>query len=259
MKKKMKLEDCPVDENGYRILEDSLFGMEYEKIKIESFGDWAAEYLPGWIYRIPYRIADFFRGVKYLFQKIFRPYHASDLDMWNLDSHLSKIILPKLKAFKKFNKASYPSDFSEWDDETGCMGMTKEEYDAKIASGEMIGGGPDKWIEILDEMIFAFEYHLEADHGIGESPKFYKKWGLKDPWEKIEENMEWHWDFKKENGRHMSCGPTTLEEIKRLESEGWIVVGKQKSYFNSEMQKEHIKRARKGMEYFGRFFHSLWD
>jgi len=35
-------------------------------------------------YRITYRIKNFFYDIKYGFQKLIRPYHASDLDLWKM-------------------------------------------------------------------------------------------------------------------------------------------------------------------------------
>jgi hypothetical protein len=50
-------------------------------------------------YRIKYGIENFFRGIKYGFQKLIRPYHVSDWDLWVLDALMAKMLYPKILAF----------------------------------------------------------------------------------------------------------------------------------------------------------------
>lgn len=73
----------------------------------------------GWRYNL------FKRKLRFLWQKLDRGW--SDDEIWNLDISLAKLILPRLKRFKEI-KGGYPG------------GMTL-----------------DKWEEILNQMIYAFE------------------------------------------------------------------------------------------------------
>jgi hypothetical protein len=71
------------------------------------------------------------------FQRLFRKSHASDGDLWNMDAHLARIILPKLSAFRAQNLQGYP-------EESGSM---------------------EAWLAILDEMIYAMQWKiLEYQH-----------------------------------------------------------------------------------------------
>ena len=66
------------------------------------------------------------RDARYVIQKWLRGY--SDLDIWNLCNHLSKIISHRLKVFRKKGFVGFPS------------GLTMK-----------------KWEKIIDEMIWTFE------------------------------------------------------------------------------------------------------
>lgn len=80
----------------------------------------------------------FQRTIKFFFQRIFRGW--DDSETWSLDVSLARAILPRLKHFKKLNKA-YPVELTF-----------------------------DSWNAILDEMIYSFEfisserYYQSSDH-----------------------------------------------------------------------------------------------
>lgn len=59
-------------------------------------------------------------------------------ELWGLDVHLAKLILPKLKAFREMHRISYPCNLKN-------------------------NGGFEEWNNILDKMIFAFQYVVEED------------------------------------------------------------------------------------------------
>jgi len=78
-------------------------------------------------YSVKYKILD----LKYPLQKIFRGY--SDIEVWNLYFHTAKYILPRLiRLYHNFN--SYPT------------GLT-----------------PRQWREILNDMIYSFNYIIEQE------------------------------------------------------------------------------------------------
>lgn len=100
-----------------------------------------------------YKIKDILKNLKWKLQKIFRGY--SDIEMWNLDDTISKWIVPKLKEFKK----------------------TAQGYPAYLNSFE-------QWQDILDEMIFGFEWPTEETEWYAENV-FYLTGDAKE--EKIKE------------------------------------------------------------------------
>lgn len=73
------------------------------------------------------------RTYRYLWQKITRGF--SDQVTWNLDYDMAKWILPRLKRFKELNNG-YPDDLTS-----------------------------ERWDEILDEMIWAFNYIANDGEG----------------------------------------------------------------------------------------------
>lgn len=89
------------------------------------------------------------RAIRFFFQRQIRGWDNSVT--WSLDYSLSKIILPRLKKFKELHNG-YPN------------GLTSE-----------------KWEEILDKMIFAFEFL-----------------GSEDRWDKIGVKYNGDWDRAKE-------------------------------------------------------------
>jgi len=194
----------------------------------DKLDDWALDHVPGPLYRIPFRIKDAYYNLIYITQKIFRLNHTSDRDLWNLSNHLGDIILPKLQAFIDIKKIGYPAMYSEYDDNSGFK--SREKYDSYIKSGEMIGGGPEKWEADLQEMLFAFEYIKYSDLDNKKSKAFYKRWNLEDPHEKKEEN-----------------------KCESFMKDGTVF------YYNTALTLKYGKRAEKGFELFGKHFQSLWD
>lgn len=121
--------------------------------------------------RVKYFLKDIKTKTKHYYQK-FR-YGVSDYECWNLDFTIAKAILPKLKRFRSMKRWGCPAAFT--------------------ADGEMIrnpndpGGEPflylteEEWNQILDEIIFAFDYTINEDHynklpaKPGESNKYIDK------------------------------------------------------------------------------------
>ncbi len=203
--------------------------MSEEKITLaEKLDDWAFKYVPGFIYRIPYRIKDFHYFLVHKRQRLFRFNHTSDRDLWNLYNHLGNTILPKLKAFIDIKHESYPMVYSDYDEHSGYE--SKEQYDEYIKSGDMIGGGLEAWRADLHEMLFAFEYIKYSEMFNKKSEAFYKRWNLEDPHEEKEENKT----------------KSFIDSDKNF-------------YYNTKLAIEYSKRAEKGFELFGKRFQNLWD
>lgn len=66
-------------------------------------------------------------------------------DLWNLDITIANFVLPRLKKFKE--------------EDDGCP--EREEMDT-----------PEKWGEVLDKMILAFEYVISWDKWWRDNPKY---------------------------------------------------------------------------------------
>ena len=84
----------------------------------------------------------------------------SDTETWSLYSVLSEFVLPRLKRFKKITNG-FPS--------------------VPTSMGDMT---MDKWYEILDKIIFAFDWALTSDD------MFENKKEYMNGWKKYKEGME---------------------------------------------------------------------
>lgn len=222
-------------------------------LKVENLDDFLFKYFEPLYMFFRHRIPDFFKEIKWSLQRLFRRHGCADIDLWGLDYHLAKIILPKLIAFRSQELHGHPMDFSDWSDEDG-MGMTKEEYDEATKRGDFVGGGQEAWIKTLDEMIFAFEYLLYADGFDKKQKKFYEKYGYKDPYRETDDNLTWGYNYKTKDGNHCSSNESDLEE-----KSGYTIIGKHKSYHDMDLLREVSMRAKKGFELFGKYFMNLWD
>lgn len=79
-------------------------------------------------------------SIRFFYQRLTRGW--DDSACWSLDDHLAPIILPRLKRFKELNVHAWPGPENGVD--------TFEE-----------------WQEILDKMIFAFEWDCDEDRKYG--------------------------------------------------------------------------------------------
>jgi len=81
------------------------------------------------------------KDIKWILQKIFKGYN--DVNLWNLDCHLAKIILKRLKEFKKMKRCGYPS--------APYMNFPKIQCQ-------------EDWEKILDDIVKGFECYLIAEN-----------------------------------------------------------------------------------------------
>jgi hypothetical protein len=84
------------------------------------------------------------RRLKWLYQRIFRGF--DDCALWNLDYHISKIILPRLRAFKNLERSGVPGSLCPQD---------QSDEDFLLAQKQ--------WEKILDSMIEAFDLIVKDD------------------------------------------------------------------------------------------------
>jgi hypothetical protein len=137
-----------------------------------------------------------------LLQRTFRRDHLSDNMIWETGFYTSKELLKRLRAYKKHKRMGYPSTFSEYDEMTY---KSRAEYDKYVASGDIVGGGPEKWEETLDQMIQAFEYVAEIADDV-DTPKtraWYEKYYGFSPYDESDirnQSKSFYTREKKEDG-----------------------------------------------------------
>lgn len=185
---------------------------EHDDAEYYSVGkkvDWLLDHIPyGW--RIYYKYRDARVWTISTYQKI--RYGCSDKECWNLDVTLSKIIHTKLCYFKKMNRMGWPSRIS-----SDC-GISNTYEDLCI----------QKWEEILDEMIWTFDFINNPDK--------YAPF----PEELMQKNT---------NSENLS------EDLNR-----------EKTQQKQQIWNQYVKkcedlgvRKQKGLELFAKHFDSLWD
>jgi hypothetical protein len=207
-----------------------------------------------WFLSLPYRIRELCYSLKYFMQRFFRPYHLSDIDLWNFDGTMAKWIYPRFKKFIVQKRHGYPGAFSEYHENEW---KNKEAYDNAIKNGEILGGGPEAWEKILQEMIFAFEWKLHYQDKF-QVDEFCKKWNVKNPHEKCIENKSIHYEYKcLEPNLAFSMSDEMDLDVK--EPEKYQYKRRVVQYYNTKLEREMEERATKGFELFGKYFLSLWD
>ena len=198
-----------------------------------------------WIRDIPYKLRMFC-------QKLFRPNHIPDNEIWNLDCYLVKLILPRLQAFKKAKRVSYQV-------------VNKETYDYMLPNEEMDKKEAEAWEDVLDRMIFAFEFAYQEAFDNRKAKKLRKKIKEKfGDWDGETENNKHYFLWKKnDNGSYTSASffeELSSEDILRYEKEdgkNWLK--EQTFYYNVQLHSELQKKATEGFELFGKYFQGLWD
>ena len=173
------------------------------------------------------------RELHFFLQRVFRKHHTSDKQLWNLDKHLAKYIARKLTAFVESKPQGYPSNLEG-------------------------RGGYDEWINIIKEMIFAFEFFsLDGDEKDSDLRKFYKKYNIEDVHAENEKNKHVLYIVEKNTGSiHIYY---TADDIKNIEDDNIVSKEKIVYYNNDALEKELYKRAQKGLELFCKYYNSLWD
>lgn len=206
------------------------------------------------------KIPDFFREIKWAFQRVFRSHHSSDRDIWGLHDHLTPILLGKLKAFRASPLHGHPCTFCDWDPEDesgyGHIGMTKEDYDKAKAEGHYKGGGFDAWLETIDKMVFAFDflcYYEDFDEKRRDA--MLARYGLEYPHQKKPENRKVSYAYKTKDGGYMSSHlPPDDPDNKDRE-----FLGEEVSYYNFDLEREYYKKVQEGLDLFAEYYLSLWD
>jgi len=241
-----ELENTLEEESSYHLFDEDFFDNDEEKENLfqEFFST------------LFIRIKDKCHSIKYTMQRIFRRYHLSDVDVWNLDSTMAKWIYPRLKEYIKMERHGYPSAFSEYDKN---YWRSKERYDEAIKNGKQLGGGPEAWEKVLQEMVFAFEWKLHYnDRDTKQIAKFCKKWDIKNPYEKNIENKCVRYEYKCLEPDLATC-TSDEPDLDVKEPDKYVYLHRDVHYYNVKHDIEIGERAQKGFELFGKFFLNLWD
>jgi hypothetical protein len=163
--------------------------------RTNKYGDWILDHITyGW------RIYDKYYVVKRWFIDTYQRmrYGVADSECWSLDYTFTKFILPRLKHFKKINIHTHPPQIT-----------------------------PERWQEILDELIWTFEYMEDVEKFNPMPPVMY-----------VRNNMD---DYFKNINREK-----TSEQ-----KQAWDEYLKK----NEELE----ERRKKGMLLFAEYYSQLWD
>ena len=139
-------------------------------------------------------------------------------DTWNMDSTLSKIIVPMLKQLKESKHGSPMVDIEDVSEE---FRGPRDEY----------GFCHEDWDWVLNEMIFAFEHHLD------------------DSWKGQYQSGEI--DFKSVPSSFDENGKPTMYTLEHGPNHTWVS--------DDEAIKKVEDRIQRGFVLFGKYFQALWD
>jgi hypothetical protein len=115
---------------------------EYEQSLTGQYAKFKARYHEALIEPIEKWFYFRFRGIKFFYQRLTQGF--DDSATWSLDTHLARIIAPRLKRYKELNTHAWPGPV-EGMPGTGRFNTFQE------------------WHQALDKMIFAFESYASED------------------------------------------------------------------------------------------------
>ena len=172
--------------------ENTPIDSEEKWYRTNKLGDWILDTVPyGW--RVYYKCSDIKRWFISTYQRM--RYGVSNEECWSLDGTFSKFILPRLKHFKKMKRYGYHPDFT-----------------------------PEEWENVLDELIWTFEY-LNDDERFNPFP---------------------HLPNESEDLKDYLNREKTVEEKACVDD--WMKK-------NTELE----TRKQKGLELFAKYYCHLWD
>jgi len=127
--------------------------------RLERLEEWAYDYLPDWFWRCwrfcgewlpPYMIK---RRLKWFWQKRTRGF--DDRELWSLEYTIAKYILPRLIAFKEFERMGIPGTFfDEKDidcrDDKAAARQQEEFLEKSIATFQYLVGANEDDLDSMD-------------------------------------------------------------------------------------------------------------
>jgi len=162
------------------------------------------------------------RFFKKYYQKLVRDTHTSDEECWDLFYYLSVDIYKKLKEFRRFQ-------------ETKGIGIP-------------VGLSNEKWLSIIDEMLFAFWYIISEDGSTKIAKEFKKTYG-----DIYEEDEKYNDPFK------IFKNKETGELSNQKHSEEDETIFDLKCYYNKDLHMKFEVRKEKGLKLFSKYFQNLCD
>lgn len=199
----------------YQIAEKILFWMDKEDDRVYNFGSWLAggdkkswlADLCEWIY------SKRKRTIKVKIERY---------DVWSMDHTLANIILPMLKMLKEHQKGAPCVDDEDVPEHLRSTAASPKENDWDTDDLHF-----DRWVWVLDEMIWAFEQklddNLESKFSEGEPDFIFEPMNHKDG-----------------DSYELFTGPNHTYK------------------FNHEAYKVHMNRMQNGFMLFGKYFQNLW-
>ena len=181
--------------------------------------------------------------------------HFTKKDTWNLDHVLAEVILAGLQKFKETNRNGYPnlvlSDYldqhtslSEQDKKTACMYGEAAKFGIK--EKDVIA----YWETILDDMMFSFDFKQHKEYYQIEKSIIVSNLCAPEKFTKEELEGAVHVDEK--------FGKTTKFIIKPKDG----YTQQDVDQYNIRMKEYYDqlkKRKAKGLQFFAKYFYSLWD
>ena len=171
--------------------------------------------------------------------------------VWNANITMSAYCLKVMVAFKKSEMTCIPNAFV---DHVNSQ-LPREEYEEKIKSGEMMGGGIKAWKATLDHIIMALEYDAIRDaRKYGEW--FVRHFGM-DPKDKTNKCNEYvSYEYRKID--RPKCVTNTSSSQKPDPSEvEWCK--EIRGYYNVELVMYAEDCVQYGLELLGRFWTQMCD
>ena len=154
-------------------------------------------------------------------------------DTWGMDTTLAHIILPMLKQLKVTKHGS------PWVDDEDVPHMVKKKNKKKKKGSDGEDDEHDdiheRWIWVMDEMIWAFEQIIDPDEG---RDNYYIPY---------EDGEEVH--------RMGFTNSTTGETLYLMTEEEERKLGR----YDPDLHKKYQERVNRGLRLFGKYYQGLWD
>jgi len=202
------------------VLEDECLTWESEKEPLtEKICDF-------FVYTCWYKIRSAYSEVKWLFQRIFRKNHLSDLDTWNCGFDIARDSLKKIKAFRAMNRHGHP----------GTLNSMEE------------------WDKILDEIILKLDLWIRLSDG-DDYEAMCIEHGWEYPYAKKIENKSVEYVFRRKDGSCTLSGDLDYD----IKNPDYTYCSRQVSYSNNKASKELQQKAEKGFLLFTKWLPNMWD
>lgn len=211
----------------YQIAEKLLFWMDKDDDRVHNFGRWLAygttdEKTETWLYKFCEWIESKRKRVIYV--------KIDKWDTYSLDSTLAHIILPALEQLKVTTHGSAFVDDSDVPENIRSTSAKPKENEYDIDEFHH-----DRWIWVLNEMIFAFESKIEDSwkdkYYTGEID--YVTVPVDQDGNEVDKENAAYFEYKKGPNNTFKC--------------------------DEEGLKKHQERISNGFRLFGKYYEGLWD